>query len=699
VIVVIESSDAAFAPPASWKRFGFAGCLEWGVAAAAVAVAIAAVYMDYFAPSEEHARLTKFAELQTLAHQLAAESDPIKREQLRSAGSEVFRSLDSSNPTNSRVFLAGVLGPENTGRLGFLYFMTYYLFPREVAVSLGEPAKYTLQGMTGHNPQSAEEVGKAGYDLLLDLTIPPEHGVADSNLLEYEMYALHPLPARPSETLPLPLTRKDSVIALLLPLAVALAGRRLACWLFRELDGVLSQGEWLACGLALGAFFSTQGILALRLAGARLEGALAVIVMVWGVVELALLILRLRKQPPRFQVRQLWWLLLAPAALMLWPLFRLAGLEGLTDFDGVAMWAFKAKLFHALAGKELWPWFHNPALAYAHLDYPLLVPLLHAFTYGALGHVNEFVTKYWNQWMLVLLAWAVLEAGQFPRTKPWLAAAAVTAPILFPSTLDFSRMEGATIPMTFFAVTSSLQLALGLAEGQPGRLRLGLLLLMATAMVKFEGMLLLALWVMLLALDRDARCAFWPLRRMVRVGLLGLAGWIPYVVFRLHGPVPHPESTWLSLLVGNAGNVLQIAPMTCLSILARRFVNNDFAVWGAADNHHAVWQGHWTGVASLFDEATLGVAWVCVLIVVAAWSRGGKLRWTALKLCLVFLVFACVISIVWSSTHSAPLDYAGALDGSTDSTGGRYLYPVLLSWFAVSVVLLTRSGAYPCRPQ
>jgi hypothetical protein len=77
---------------------------------------------------------------------------------------------------------------------------------------------------------------------------------------------------------------------------------------------------------------------------------------------------------------------------------------------------------------------------------------------------------------------------------------------------------------------------------------------------------------------------------------------------------------------------------------------------------------------------------------VAAWSRGGKLRWITLKLCLVFLVFAGVISIVWSSTHSAPLDYAGALDGSADILGGRYMYPVLLSWFVADVVLLARAG-------
>jgi len=35
------------------------------------------------------------------------------------------------------------------------------------------------------------------------------------------------------------------------------------------------------------------------------------------------------------------------------------------------------------------------------MDYPLLATLLHTFTYGVLGHVDEFVTKFWNQWMLL----------------------------------------------------------------------------------------------------------------------------------------------------------------------------------------------------------------------------------------------------------------------------------------------------------
>jgi hypothetical protein len=288
--------------------------------------------------------------------------------------------------------------------------------------------------------------------------------------------------------------------------------------------------------------------------------------------------------------------------------------------------------------------------------------------------------------------------GPVSTEKTVLTAAAVIAVILLPATLGFAHKEGATLQLTFFAVISSLQLALGLAERQPGRLRLGLLLLLAAAMVKFEGILLLGLWGLMVALDKDARCAFWPPGRMARIGLLGLAGWIPYGVFRLHGPVPHPESAWLSLLFRNAGDVLQIAPMTCLSILARRFLNNDFAVWSAADNHHAVWQGQWTGLASLFDQATLGVAWVCVLILVAAWSRGGRLRWTTLRLGVVFLVFAGLIGVVWSSTHSEPLDYSGALDSGADNPYGRHLYPVLLSWFVAGVVLLARAGACPRVP-
>ena len=157
------------------------------------------------------------------------------------------------------------------------------------------------------------------------------------------------------------------------------------------------------------------------------------------------------------------------------------------------------------------------------------MPLLHVLTYGALGHVNEFVTKYWNQWMLLLLVWAVLGAGRFPGKRPWLAVAVVTAIVLLPMTREYALTEGATIPMLFYTVLSSMQLAMGMVEQQAGRLRLGLLLLLAMAMVKLEGMILLGLWGLVLLLDRNSRPALWPLWRIGWAGALGLAGVAAYM--------------------------------------------------------------------------------------------------------------------------------------------------------------------------
>ena len=188
----------------------------------------------------------------------------------------------------------------------------------------------------------------------------------------------------------------------------------------------------------------------------------------------------------------------------------------------MANWALKAKILHDGAGKGIWAWFQNPALAYAHLDYPLLVPLLHALTYGALGHINDFVIKYWNQWMLLLLAWAVLGAGRFPAQRPWLGAAVASVVVLLPMTREWALTEGGTTPMLFYTVLASVQLAIGMVERQAGRLRLGLLLLLAVVMVKFEGLLLLVIWGVVLLLDRDSRRALWP---PWRVGWAGCWVW------------------------------------------------------------------------------------------------------------------------------------------------------------------------------
>ena len=58
---------------------------------------------------------------------LGNESDPIKRDSMCIPLSALGRSVDAQIPTNARVFMTGMLGPENAGKLGYFYFLRNYL--------------------------------------------------------------------------------------------------------------------------------------------------------------------------------------------------------------------------------------------------------------------------------------------------------------------------------------------------------------------------------------------------------------------------------------------------------------------------------------------------------------------------------------------------------------------------------------------
>ena len=499
------------------------------------------------------------------------------------------------------------------------------------------------------------------------------------------------------------ISRTDTYIAFLLPLAVALAGSRLVRWFFKDLVGVLTTGEWLASGLAVGMFLLTQLTFGLRIIGARLEQFLGYTIMIWALVELALLIrnwksFRLRSQ--RFNMNYFWCLLLVPLGLMFWCLFRLAGLEGLQEFDAVAFWMFQAKIMYNSAGMEIWTLANNPAFAYAHFDYPKTVPFLYSITYGVLGHVNEFVIKFWNQWMLFFLTLAILGAGQFPKKRPWLVASATTIIILLPFTLIFTRNEGGTIPLFFYVALASVQIAIGLADKQEARLRLGLFLLMGAAMVKLEGAILLGILVLLLLLSKESRTALWPIKRVGLAGLVGLMAWIPYFVYRSHLTTVDPNAMGLRLAMQNWKVTLDFAPMIWVVLVSGRLLNNDFASWGAPGNQHAIWIGKWSGWGSLVDGTTFGAGWMCVLAFIIFWLHGHRFRWAALCFFSLFIIYTIPICLEFLSAavrsdqvSKLVIDYSSALNGANQSiTGGRYLSPLLISCLVVISVLLSRRG-------
>ena len=126
---------------------------------AAIALVVAgSLYRAFLVPlpmrDVNDPRLKLFPQLQRATGALQLESDPLRREDFFTTNtlSGICRSIDARIPANARVFLLDMLGPENAGKIGYYYFLTYYLFPREVAISLGQPPTFQLDGVTGRSP-------------------------------------------------------------------------------------------------------------------------------------------------------------------------------------------------------------------------------------------------------------------------------------------------------------------------------------------------------------------------------------------------------------------------------------------------------------------------------------------------------------------------------------------------------------------
>jgi hypothetical protein len=366
--------------------------------------------------------------------------------------------------------------------------------------------------------------------------------------------------------------------------------------------------------------------------------------------------------------------------------FRLAAVLGIVEFDAVADWAFKAKIFFLCSGHEIVGWFSNPRLAYAHLDYPTLVPSLHTATYDSIGHVDEFVTKFWPTWMLLflLLALASLSRGKTGRFHAPLFF--LLGVLLLPFTQAYVQMEGGTLPMIFFTVIGFVQCAIGLVETNRSRLGLGLTLLFGAAMTKFEGMIFLAMtagWILLLP---SARPSLKLSSRLWRTLAFCFLAALPFICLRVQIPVLHPESGWAGYALAHPGITLSDAPKIFLIMLARLFVSPDFAKWSAGDGQ-LHWTGQWDGLSSLYNHLTLGLAWVCLLMTITLWVAAPARRRVIIWTLAVFVSAMVAFSVVFASfvSGSGLSDVISAR--TAENEAGRYLFPMLLAWAATMVIL------------
>ena len=190
--------------------------------------------------------------------------------------------------------------------------------------------------------------------------------------------------------------------------------------------------------------------------------------------------------------------------------------------------------------------------------------------------------------------------------------------LLLPAIQKYAQMEGGTLPMIFFTVLGFNQCAAWLMGKDLARLGLGLTLLFGAAMTKFEGFIFLTLagtWMLMLP---SARPSWeWP-PRVWRVLLFCLLASLPFICLRSQIPSLHYESGWAGYALRHPDITLLNWPGIFLIMIARLFLNPAFARWNGDDGRFH-WAGRWDGFSSLYDQATLGLAWFCLLMTVALW--------------------------------------------------------------------------------
>ncbi len=610
--------------------------------------------------------------------QLAVISDISERDGQFNPASGRERHTDLVLPKDARVFMPDMTGPTNYGKMGYYYFETYYLFPREIGVSVDQPTRITKDGFRGKTAESDQEILSNGFDVRADIT---SDGVNTRPLGNLSLRD----PVNPDWFN----SDFDLVIAFLLPLLTALAGM----WLFRFLFPALSVRmpllEQLAYSLGLGMMTVAALTLGVKLCGFSGRGLILSVTALGSIAEIwrdrKALLTKITDNYWKLVQRPVATLIVVAGLLVFLILFRLAGLQGLVEFDAVAAWSLKAKIMHLYSGRELVQWFSNPRLAYAHFDYPTLVPSLHAATYDSIGHVDEFVTKFWPTWMLLFLIAALASLSRGGKGRFHAPHFALLGILLLPVIQMYVQYEGGTLPMVFFTVLGFVQCALWLMGKDRARLGLGLTLLFGAAMVKFEGFIFLALvggWMLLIP---SARPSLKPSPRLWPVLVFCFLTALPFICLRVQIPSLYYEAGWAGYALHNPSSTLSNCPGIFMILLAQLFVSPDFANWnGEGGQFH--WLGRWDGVSSLYNHSTLGLAWLCLLLTVALWfavpTRRPIILWLLAMLVGTTVALSGVLASLVNNTNLA---YVIGFTG--DKGTERYLLPVLLAWFATLMIV------------
>jgi hypothetical protein len=205
-------------------------------------------------------------------------------------------------------------------------------------------------------------------------------------------------------------------------------------------------------------------------------------------------------------------------------------------------------------------------------------------------------------------------------------------------------------------------------------------------MAKFEGFIVLALvggWMLLLPSARPSlkpSPSLWPVLAFCFLAAL------PFLCLRVQIPSLYFESGWAGYALRYPGSTLANFPWIFMVLIARLFVSSDFALWND-EGGQIRWIGQWDGLSSLYNHLTLGLAWFCLLMTVALWFAVPARRPIILWMLAMLVGALAAFSLVFAALSNVTTLSVSIIGYTADINAGRYLFPLLLAWFATMLTL------------
>jgi hypothetical protein len=238
------------------------------------------------------------------------------------------------------------------------------------------------------------------------------------------------------------------------------------------------------------------------------------------------------------------------------------------EWDAYSIWGYKAKILFNFSVNPKPQYFQDLSLSYSHLDYPLLVPLLMAGFYGALGNIDDQAVKV-IFFLFYLALWFISYAGFRWKLSRKHSICLATMIVAVPSIVRWAGTGIADVPLTVYYSGSILFLLKWIENRERQDWVLSVLFTAFCVFTKNEGIALAIINLLVMAIFCNSRknlSLVWALTFFPAVILVML----PYLLWSFDIPRTHENyisRIQLSILLDNIWRLELLLPQFANELL------------------------------------------------------------------------------------------------------------------------------------